>query len=70
MPWIERRVEMLREEFVIRCLVKDSNISALCREYGISRKTGYKWIKRYYQSGCLEKKAKNLKGLTKKLMRR
>jgi len=61
MPWIERRVEMLREQFVIRCLKEDSNISALCREYGISRKTGYKWIKRYQESGCLEDKSRKPK---------
>ena len=61
MPWIERRVEMLREQFVIRCLEKDSNISALCREYGISRKTGYKWIKRYQECGCLEDKSRKPK---------
>lgn len=66
MPWIERRVEMLREEFVIRCLEKDSNISALCREYGISRKTGYKWIKRYHESGCLENKSREPKRLNTK----
>jgi transposase InsO family protein len=61
MPWIERRVEMLREQFVIRCLKEDSNISALCREYGISRKTGYKWIKRYQECGCLEDKSRKPK---------
>lgn len=27
-------------------LAEDANISALCRQYGISRKTGHKWIKR------------------------
>lgn len=58
MPWMERRVEMLREQFVIRCMQEDRNISALCREYGISRKTGYKWIERYQESGCLEDKSR------------
>jgi len=28
-----------------------ANISALCREFGISRKTGYKWLERYGQGG-------------------
>ncbi len=27
-------------------IAEDANISQLCREYGISRKTGYKWINR------------------------
>lgn len=54
MPWIERQVKMLREEFVRRSMEEDRNISALCEEYGISRKTGYKWIKRHLEDGCLE----------------
>ena len=29
----------LREEFVLRAREKDANVSALCREYSISRKT-------------------------------
>lgn len=56
MPWMERRVRMLREEFIALIEKEDRNISALCREFGISRKTGYKWIKRYQESGSLEDK--------------
>lgn len=41
----------IREEFVIRALEMGANISALCDEQGISRKTGYKWIERYKQRG-------------------
>jgi len=58
MPWMERRVEMLREEFIARSMQDNHNISALCEEFGISRKTGYKWIKRYQESGCLENRSK------------
>lgn len=47
MPWKEKTVEMNREEFVRRALAKEKSKSALCREYGISRPTGDKWIKRY-----------------------
>lgn len=47
MPWKEKTVEMNREEFVRRVLAKEKSKSALCREYGISRPTGDKWIKRY-----------------------
>jgi len=35
-----------RHEFVLNALAPDANVSALCREAGISRKTGYKWMKR------------------------
>lgn len=58
MPWIERQVKMLREEFIKRSMEEDRNISALCEEYGISRKTGYKWIKRHLEDGCLEDRSK------------
>ena len=61
MPWIERRVEMLREEFIAQSIQDDRNISALCEEYGISRKTGYKWIKRYQENGCLEDRSRRPK---------
>lgn len=50
MPWSERTVERMREEFVKRVLAKEKSKAALCREYGISRPTGDKWIARY-QSG-------------------
>jgi transposase InsO family protein len=54
MPWMERRVKMLREEFVAQTMQEDRNISALCKKFGISRKTGYKWIKRFQENECLE----------------
>ena len=49
---------MLREEFIRRSMEDDRNISDLCEEFGISRKTGYKWIKRYQEDGCLEDRSK------------
>jgi transposase InsO family protein len=36
----------LREDFVRRATAEGANVSALCREFGISRKTGYKWLQR------------------------
>lgn len=47
MPWLERTVEEMREEFAKRVLSKEKTKAALCREYGISRPTGDKWIERY-----------------------
>lgn len=35
-----------REEFVQLARLPEANISELCRRYGISRKTGYKWLGR------------------------
>ena len=38
---------MNREKFVKEALIKTKSFSALCREYGISRPTGYLWLERY-----------------------
>lgn len=48
MPWECRTVEEQRKEFA-EAAASCGNFSALCREYGITRKTGYKWIRRYRQ---------------------
>lgn len=50
MPWQRNLIDM-RKEFVTKALAEGANVSAVCREYGISRKTGYKWMKRYEESG-------------------
>lgn len=47
MAWEERSVKQMREEFVKRVLSGEKTKAALCREYGISRVTGDKWIKRF-----------------------
>ena len=46
MPWESKTVEKLREEFVLAAR-ESSNVSSLCREFGITRKTGYKWVERF-----------------------
>ena len=46
MPWESRTVKEQRESFV-EVAVRSSNFSTVCREYGITRKTGYKWVERY-----------------------
>jgi transposase InsO family protein len=43
----------LREDFCILAQVPGCNISDLCRKFGISRDTGYKWLRRYQESGVL-----------------
>ena len=47
MAWDERTVEQMREEFVRRVLAQERSKAALCREYGISRPTGDKWLERF-----------------------
>lgn len=46
MPWESKTVEKLREEFVLAAK-SAHNFSSLCREFGITRKTGYKWVDRF-----------------------
>jgi transposase InsO family protein len=46
MPWQEQTPMCLREEFVTFAQQEGANIAALCRRYGISRKTGSKWLAR------------------------
>lgn len=41
----------IREEFLLKVLEPDSSMKELCEEYGISRKTGYKWLKRFQEQG-------------------
>ena len=41
----------LKLEFVKKATAPGANVSALCREYGITRQTGHKWLKRYKVEG-------------------
>jgi len=51
MPWSERTILEKRKEFVLKALSRSASITQLCDEYGISRKTGYKWIDRFKKQG-------------------
>ncbi len=46
MPWQERSVESERAAFVSMTHEEGVTIAELCRHFGISRKTGYKWLGR------------------------
>ena len=48
MPWKDKTVEEIRKEFA-EAAERSDNFSAICREYGITRATGYKWLKRYQE---------------------
>ena len=51
MVWRETGVIDERISFVAACLEDDETMSAVCAAYGISRRTGYKWLKRYREHG-------------------
>ena len=57
MPWKDKTVEELRKEFV-EAATSCSNFSSLCREFGITRATGYKWLARYENNESLSNRSK------------
>jgi len=53
MPFTGQSVMDSRLGFVAACLKKEVPIGDLCSQYGISRKTGYKWLSRYLELGAM-----------------
>ncbi len=47
MVWMEKSTVSLRQEFVHLARQDGANVRALCRQFGISPKTGYKWLSRF-----------------------
>lgn len=52
MPWRESGVVEERLRFVVLASRKEHRFQDLCSEFGISRQTGYVWLKRYQQQGA------------------
>ena len=51
MPWKECSAVSCREEFVVLARTEEANVSKLCRHFGVSRRTGYKWLGRFARTG-------------------
>lgn len=51
MPWQEITTMESRAEFCRLVSQDDTNMSEVCRRFGISRKTGYKWLRRWQAAG-------------------
>ena len=53
MPW--QRTEPMDERlsFIMNWREDEVSMSELCRRYGVSRKTGYKWVDRYEAAGLV-----------------
>lgn len=62
MPWKSETVMDQRIEFVLRAKQEKESFSKLCRDFEVSRPTGYLWLKRYEEAG-------NLNGLKEKSRR-
>jgi len=51
MGWMETCAVEERKRFVMAVAERDDSFAAACREFGVSRKTGYKWLERYREDG-------------------
>jgi|JI10StandDraft_1071094.scaffolds.fasta_scaffold183252_1 putative transposase len=51
MPWIEVTKMEEKKAFILRAFDRNENFSQLCKEFGISTKTGYKWKERFKKNG-------------------
>jgi transposase len=51
MPWKEIRIVDQRLQFLSSYQKEEMSVADLCREYGISRPKGYRWINRYEEIG-------------------
>jgi putative transposase len=51
MPWHETHAMDERMSFIVDWQRDEWSIAALCRRYGVSRKTGYKWLDRFEAFG-------------------
>jgi len=51
MPWRTMDVHEQRVEFVVAAARKSKPFGSLCQEFGISRPTGYLWLRRYQRHG-------------------
>lgn len=51
MPWNKTDFMNERIKFIAKYLEKECSFRDLCNQFGVSRKTGYKWVERYEDSG-------------------
>lgn len=71
MPWKEVSIMDQRLKFALKAFKSNENFTELCRKFGISTKTGYKWKNRFENGGLpalydQPKIAKNLRNKTDK----
>lgn len=53
MPWEKTDMGEQRVKFVVRAASGKEPMSSLCREFGVSRPTGYRWRRRFQQAGSV-----------------
>jgi len=52
MPWTRTDWMSERVKFIAAYLEYEASFTDLCRDFGVSRKTGYKWVRRYEADGA------------------
>ncbi len=58
MPWKECSKVEQRGEFVSLAKVEGAKVTQLCEKFEISRKTGYKWLRRFGRKESLEDRSR------------
>src|SRR5260370_24038572 len=53
MPWGSADMGEKRVKFVVRAASGKERMATLCREFGVSRPTGYRWRRRFEQAGSV-----------------
>ena len=53
MPWERTDMSEQRVKFVVRAASGKEQMAALCREFGVSRPTGYRWRRRFERTGSV-----------------
>jgi putative transposase len=68
MPWKKSGAMEQRTEFALRAM-QTLNFRALCQQYGITPKTGYKWRERFWRKGLagMEEESRRPKSHSKQL---
>ncbi len=52
MPWKSSSLVLERERFALTVLSSKKPFARVCAEHGVSRRTGYKWLRRYRAGGA------------------
>jgi transposase-like protein len=52
MGWKETDKMDEKNEFIFRCWNREETFTEICRKFGISTKTGYKWLSRFKERGA------------------
>jgi transposase InsO family protein len=69
MPWQEVSIMEQREEFVRLARLEGVNRRELCRRFGISAQTGYKWLHRFAAGEALEDRSRRPKSSPRRVER-